>query len=349
MNENRSTFDLLTTIEYGGCSAKLPAGELSKLLSCIPLMRDSNIMVDIDSHDDAGVYRLNDSTALIVTTDFFPPVCSDPFTFGEIAVANSLSDVYAMGGKPLLVLNLNMFPSKNIPLEVLRDILMGGQSKINESGAFTMGGHTIDDDVPKYGLAVVGTVEPDKLISNAGVCVGDLLILTKPLGIGVMIAAHRLGIDEDEPYNVAINQMKLLNRYAAETMSNFDVKGATDITGFGLMGHILGMCKASNVTIEIDSNSIPVIPTTLEHLDDGCVPGAVFRNMEYTSDDIEYGNELSMQYKLIAHDPQTSGGLLISVSADNANQLLEELKLRHPYSAIIGKVLKKDSSYMKLK
>lgn len=343
MNEKKSTFDLMTTVEYGGCSAKLAPKELSTLLSSIPLLKDKNIMVDIDSHDDAGVYRLNDETAIIVTTDFFPPVCSDPFTFGEIAATNSLSDVYAMGGVPLLTLNLNMFPSQNIPLEALRDILLGGQSKINEAGAFTMGGHTIDDNPPKYGLAVVGTVHPDKLITNSGAVVGQKLILTKPLGIGVILAAKRLSMCTDVQYDEALSQMKLLNKRGGELMQKYGVKGATDITGFGLLGHAMRMAQASGVTISLNSRSLPLIDGVRDLLDDGCIPGAVFRNLDFVSENVHFELSCDALAKLASADAQTSGGLFMAVDADRADMLLAELLEVHPYAAIIGSVTTKQS------
>ncbi|MFI3262394.1 MAG: selenide, water dikinase SelD [Rikenellaceae bacterium] len=350
MNKN-SKFDLLSTVEQGGCSAKIPAKELDGLLSSIPLLKDANVMVDIDTHDDAGVYRLNDLTALIVTTDFFPPVCSDAYEFGEIAATNSLSDIYAMGGKPLLSLNLNMFPSKTLPLTVLRDIIAGGQSKVNEAGAFTMGGHTIEDTTPKYGLAVVGTVHPDELIANSGAKPGDVLILTKPLGVGVMIAAHRLEMAEGEDYLMALEQMKLLNKYGAELMLKHKVKCATDVTGFGLLGHALGMAKASNVTLEIDSNALPTINNTLELLDEGCIPGTIFRNLEFVNNDTHFDENLALPQKFITCDAQTSGGLLISIASENAQNLLNDLLEcgKHPFSAIVGRVIEKEETYLKVK
>ncbi|MEG1635312.1 MAG: selenide, water dikinase SelD, partial [Rikenellaceae bacterium] len=206
--------DLLKHSDQGGCSAKIPQDKLMDILSGLKPLKDNNILVDVSTSDDAGVYRINDEMALIVTTDFFPPICSDPYEFGQIAAANSLSDIYAMGGKPLLVLNLNMFPSVKLPMEVLGSILEGGQLKINEAGAFVMGGHTIEDQTIKYGLAVVGTCHPDHLITNSGLEAGQKLILTKPLGIGVLIAARRMGICSDEAYNEATTQMKTLNKAA---------------------------------------------------------------------------------------------------------------------------------------
>ncbi|MEF9950657.1 MAG: selenide, water dikinase SelD, partial [Mucinivorans sp.] len=244
-------YDLLSLGVQGGCSAKIPAGVLDQLLSSLEIPSDRNVIINGKTHDDAGVYQLNKEQALIVTTDFFPPICSDPYEFGQIAAANSLSDVYAMGGRALLVLNLNMFPSAQLPMEVLAEILRGGQSKINEAGALTMGGHTIDDQTVKYGLAVVGLVAPDRVVGNHGAKVGDSLILTKPLGIGVAVAAHRMKMGGKESYRTAIENMKTLNNHGAEIMQRFDVCGATDITGFGLLGHARGMALASGVTLHI--------------------------------------------------------------------------------------------------
>lgn len=336
-----NTFDLLSTVEYGGCSAKMPPGQLAELLGSIPLMRDKNILVDIETHDDAGVYKINDETALIVTTDFFPPICSDAYEFGQIAAANSLSDVYAMGGKPLLVLNLTMFPSASIAPEVLRDILLGGQDKINQSGAFTMGGHTIEDNPPKYGLAVVGTVHPDKLITNSGLRAGQKLILTKPLGTGVLVAAHKLKMVDETAYRQALEQMKQLNDLGAEIMQRLGVTGATDITGFGLLGHALKMAQGSHVSLRIDSRQLPALPTVLQQLEDGCIPGAAFRNRQYVQEYIHIANSCNTESVLLACDAQTSGGLLMGVDADKAEQVVTEL-LRtgvHPQACIIGEVM----------
>lgn len=340
---SNNNFDLLSTVEYGGCSAKLSPDKLSGLLNDIPLLKDNRILVDIETHDDAGVFKINDETALIVTTDFFPPVCSDPFLFGQIAAANSLSDVYAMGGTPLLSLNLNMFPSQQISLEVLKQILLGGQSTVNEAGAFTMGGHTIDDYPPKYGLAVVGIVHPDKLITNSGVRPGQKIILTKPLGTGVLIAAHRMGIDDPEAYNYALEQMKTLNKKGMELMQKYGVKGATDITGFALSGHAVKLAAASDITIQIDSRSLPAIKGALQLLEDGCIPGAAFRNLNFVEKDVHFASSVPTEYKMLCCDAQTSGGLFMGVDADKADALLDELITSgiHPEAAIIGEAVNK--------
>lgn len=330
---------MLTTVEYGGCSAKLPASKLAELLGGIPIPGDPKVMVGISTHDDAGVYRLNDDTALIVTTDFFPPVCSDPYEFGQIAAANSLSDVYAMGGRPLLALNLNMFPAEKIPLGVLREIILGGQSKIDEAGALTMGGHTIDDWPPKYGLAVVGTVEPARLVTNGGARAGQRLILTKPLGTGVIVAGRRLGMVPDEYYRGALEQMKLLNKVGAEVMRKYGVTGATDITGFGLLGHAAGMADASGVTFRLSAAAIPALKGARELIAEGCIPGAVFRNLEHVGGRVS--PECDADSRMLARDAQTSGGLLMAVDADRAEAALADLLASgvHPQAAVIGEVV----------
>lgn len=336
-------FDLLQTVEYGGCSAKIPAEQLSKLLSSIPIPTDENVLIDISTHDDAGVYRLDDQRALIVTTDFFPPICSDAFEFGEVAAANSLSDVYAMGGRPLLALNLNMFPSKSFPLEILRDIIAGGQSKINEAKAFTMGGHTIEDTTPKYGLAVVGEVHPDKVISNNQAIEGQVLILTKALGSGVLVAAKRMGLAGEDAYREAINQMKTLNDVGAELMQKYGVRCATDVTGFGLCGHLLKMAQGSGVSMVLDVANIPVLPQVEELLGDGCIPGAAFRNLEFIKDDMQVESGVSVERKMLACDAQTSGGLLMCVDEDKVSGVLNDLLSsgKYPYSRVVGRVTKK--------
>lgn len=337
-------FDLLSTVEYGGCSAKIPAGQLSELLSEIPILKNANVLVDIETHDDAGVYRLNDTTALIVTTDFFPPICSDAFEFGEIAAANSLSDVYAMGGTPLLVLNLNMFPAQKIPLTVLRDILMGGQSKITESGALTMGGHTIEDNPPKYGLAVVGLVDPHRVITNSGAKVGQKLILTKPLGSGVVVAAQRMGMTEQHTYREAIDNMKQLNDVGGAIMQRYGVNGATDITGFGLLGHMTKMAHASGVSMQVNIAALPVLPQVMALLEQGCIPGAAFRNLEFVRGDVQFADHITTEQKMLLCDAQTSGGLLMAVDADKAEEALWDLRVKYPQSSIIGNVISRGDS-----
>ncbi len=339
----KTTFDLLSTIEYGGCSAKLPAGLLSEILSKLPVSTDPRLLVDVDTHDDAGVYKINDDTALIFTTDFFPPICSDAFEFGEIAAANALSDVYAMGGTPLLALNLMMFSQEKIPLEVFGEILKGGQHKVYEAGALIVGGHTLDDHPPKYGLAVVGTIHPDKLISNAGAQAGDLLVLSKSLGTGALVSGMKNGLCSQTDYQRGLEQMKHLNKQAAELAVKYEVSSMTDITGFGLAGHALKMAEASQVSFRIRSFQLPLLPGAYQVYEKGSIPGATFRNQEFTASQIHFTRSVDYNLKMLVHDAQTSGGLLMSVNPDFADLLAKELNELDPASggSIVGEVLMK--------
>jgi selenide,water dikinase len=332
------SFDLLTTVEQGGCSAKLPPDVLFEALGRLPVHTDPNLLVGIATGDDAGVYRLTDEMAIIETTDFFPPVCSDPYDFGQIAAANALSDVYAMGGRVLTAMNLVMFPASGIPFEALHEIVRGGQEKVTEAGGLLVGGHTIADYPPKYGLAVTGLVHPERLINNANAEPGQVLILTKPIGTGTLVAGQRLGQASAADYQRALDSMKQLNREAAEIMQEFQVRAATDITGFGLLGHALNIAKASNVTVEIDAAGIPAFPGVLELLDAGCIPGASFRNLSHVEEFAEFAPDLSYSRKMLTLDPQTSGGILMCASPDQAETILAELRGRCcPSSAIIGR------------
>ena len=334
--------DLLKLVEYGGCSAKIPARQLEEILKILPLPSDPNILVDIDTQDDAGVYRINDELALVLTTDFFPPVCSDPYEFGQIAAANSISDVYAMGGDPVLALNIMMFPAKDLPMAAYAEILKGGFVKAEEAGVRIIGGHTIDDSPPKYGLAVVGFIHPDRIMTNAGARPGDKLILTKSVGTGIIMAGQRLGMAGESDIEEAKRLMKLLNKSGAEVMKRNGLKGATDITGFGLAGHALKMAKASKVTFRIDLKKVPLIGDVYSLTDDGCIPGASFRNLEYAENDTSFAPGLDYNLKMIAFDAQTSGGLLMSVPSNIAESVLVQLHSAGlKSSAIIGEVTEK--------
>jgi selenide,water dikinase len=339
--------DLLQMTEYGGCSSKIPAKQLEAILKYLPLPDDPDILVDIDTHDDAGVYRINDDLALVFTTDFFPPVCSDPYEFGQIAAANSISDVYAMGGDPVLALNIMMFPADKLSMETYTDILKGGFDKAMEAGVRIIGGHTIDDYPPKYGLAVVGFVHPKKIITNAGAEKGDHLVLTKPIGMGVIMAGQRLELATGKDVDEAKRLMKLLNKSGAEVMKQYDIKGATDITGFGLAGHALKMALASNVSVKIKMEKVPLIGDTYKLVDDGCIPGASFRNLEYVEEHLITAPGLDYNLKMIAFDAQTSGGLLMSVSPDISDAVLKDLHVAGLTSAaIIGSVTGDNEKYL---
>ena len=342
--------DLLQMVENGGCSAKISPQMLEEFLRYLPLPQDPNVLVDIATHDDAGVYRVNDDLALVFTTDFFPPVCSNPYEFGQIAAANSISDVYAMGGTPVIALNIMMFPASKLPMEAYSEILKGGSDIAEQAGVRIIGGHTIDDFPPKYGLAVVGYIHPDKIITNAGARPGDLLILTKPLGTGVILAGQRMKMASEDDVNQAIKLMKILNSPGAEVMKKYNIKGATDITGYGLAGHALKMAKASSVSLELNLAKVPLIGSTYRLVDEGCIPGASFRNLDFVENDSHLRPDLNYSLKMIAMDAQTSGGLLMCVKPEISDRVISDLqKAGHDQSAVIGKVTEKGDKFLYLK
>jgi selenide,water dikinase len=271
------SFDLLSTVEEGGCSSKLAPGSLARVLRALPCRADPALLVDQSTHDDAAVYRLDESTALIQTVDFFPPVCSDPRQFGRIAAANAVSDVYAMGGCVLTAMNVVGFPASRVPLEVLGEILAGGAEKVHEAGGLVVGGHTIDDWPPKYGLTP-----------------GDVLVLTKPLGTGTLVAGRRVGLASATDVARAYASMERLNRAGAKVMAALDVRGGTDVTGFGLLGHAMQMADASGVTLHFDAVRVPLLPGALALAAEGCLPGGMFRNLDYVERLSDAGYEAAM-------------------------------------------------------
>lgn len=334
--------DLLKLVDQGGCSAKLPAKDLEKALADLPKISHPNLLVDIETHDDGGVYKINDDYALIQTTDFFPPVCSDAYDFGQVAAANALSDVYAMGGQVLTAMNLVLFP-ENQPLELLKEMLLGGQEKVTESGGVMMGGHTITDEIPKYGLAVTGWVHPDNIITNDAAKPGDIIVLSKAIGTGIIVSAWKNGLIPEEIYRNAINSMKLLNKEGATIMQKYGVKCATDITGFGLAGHALKMAKASGVSIHINAGKIPVLEQVIDLIDMGVIPGAAFRNKEFAEAECAFDAGVDYNHNILLFDAQTSGGLMMCVAKENADDVIRDLKQNgYPASAIIGQVSEKD-------
>jgi len=343
------TFDLLTTVEVGGCSAKLPADLLLEAIKRLPSSTDSKLLVGIETCDDAGVYQLTEDMALIETTDFFPPVCSDPYDFGQIAAANAMSDVFAMGGKVLTAMNLVMFPAKGIPFEVLGEILRGGQEKVIEAGGVIVGGHTIEDHPPKYGLAVTGLVHPSRIITNAKGKPGEVLILTKPLGTGTIVAGKRLGEIAAKDYRAALDSMKLLNKRGAEIMQKHSIRCATDITGFGLLGHAKHIALASKITLEIDAGQLPLLDGAKHLIDLGCIPGGAFRNQEYVEESCAFSRDLPYVDKMLTLDPQTSGGLLMTVPPEKAAAVLDELtESGYPRAKIIGKTIPLQEKLLKV-
>jgi selenide,water dikinase len=278
-----------------------------------------------ETGDDAAVYRINDETALIMTVDFFPPITDDPFEFGSIAAANALSDVYAMGGKPLVALNICGFPAA-LDKGILGEILRGGYSKTAEAECLIVGGHTVDDPEPKYGLSVVGIVEPGKQTTNAGARVGDSLVLSKPIGTGIITTACKQGRVDADVLQGAVDTMATLNRAAAEAMTKVGVHSCTDITGFGLMGHLKSMVKGSGVAARISLSGVPVLPGARELLENGVAPGGTHRNLSSVEDAVTWEESLTENDRLLLCDAQTSGGLLMSVPAERADALIAALR-----------------------
>ena len=307
------------------------------MLSKLPPIHDPRVLVGIDTAEDAGVYLLNEETALIQTLDFFTPIVDDPYLFGQIAAANSLSDVYAMGGKPLTAMNIVTFPVCRLDAEVLLAILSGGQQKIAEAGAVMVGGHTIDDDEPKYGLSVTGTVHPSRILTNAGAQPGDALILTKAIGTGVLYTALKAELFPEGVVAAAAG-MAQLNRYAAQAMERYAVNACTDITGFGLLGHAYEMSAASGVDMEVYSGEVPLLPDAAEAANMGLVPAGAYANREYLKA-VSFDPAVPENIRDLLFDPQTSGGLLISIPAGQADALLADMKESGvEYAACIGRV-----------
>lgn len=297
---------------------------MAHVLCQLPKPTDRRLLVGIDTADDAGVYQLNETTALIQTVDFFTPIVDDPYLFGQIAAANSLSDVYAMGGKPLTAMNIVGFPLGKLPGEVLKEILRGGQEKVTEAGAVLVGGHTIEDEEPKYGLSVTGIGHPERILTNAKACPGDVLLLTKPLGTGILTTAAKAELFL-EGVAAAIESMAALNRVAAEVIEAFPVHACTDITGFGLLGHAYEMAAGSKVDMDIWASQLPLLPQAAEAAAMGLVPAGAYRNREYIKQ-VAFAPEVPETLRDVCFDPQTSGGLLISLPAQEGEALLQALQ-----------------------
>lgn len=299
-----------------------------------------DLLVGTDTGDDAAVYRLDENTALIVTVDFFTPITDDPYDFGLVAAANSLSDVYAMGGRPLIALNIVGFPSKLVKT-ILPNVLRGGQDKTTEAGCLIVGGHTVDDEEPKYGLSVVGLIEPGKQVSNANAKPGDVLVLTKPIGTGIITTAGKAGTAPPDVLQTAVDTMSTLNRNASEAMMRVGVNSCTDITGFGLMGHLMSMVKASGVGANVRVGDVPILPGVKDLLNQGAVPGGTYRNLGSVNNSVDWDKSLAEEDRLLLCDAQTSGGLLISVRSEMLEELLSHLKAAGvSTTAVIGGIIR---------
>ena len=317
-----------------GCGAKVGAGVLAKLLDGIRVHQDPNLLVGFDKSDDASVYKITDELALVQTVDFFPPIDDDPYTFGQIAATNALSDVYAMGGEPKLALNIMAIPEK-LPKEAVHALLRGGYDKVYEAGAIITGGHSILDDEPKYGLAVTGFVHPDKLLKNCGAKDGDVLFLTKPLGIGILTTAAKADLVSEETMAYAKQLMTTLNKGARDVMVKYRVHACTDVTGFSLMGHGLEMAQGSDMEIEIDTSAIDLIEEAKGFAEMGVLPAGMYRNRTFAEEWVEAG-DVPLAVQDMLYDPQTSGGLLIAVDREDADAMYEELKSAVPSAQRIG-------------
>lgn len=316
----------------------MPPGVLAQVLCHLPEMKHADLLVGCDSFADAGVYRLRDDLALVQTLDFFTPVVDDPYTFGQIAAANALSDVYAMGASPLTVMNIVCFPSRLLGPEVLAEILKGGADKVLEAGALIVGGHSVEDNEPKYGMSVTGTVHPQHLIRNDRARPGDRLILTKPIGTGLVLTAAKAEMAGAGELDAAVRIMKALNKDASAAMQAVGVQAATDVTGFGLLGHAREMALASGVSLELSFGRIPLLAGALRAAGMGLVPGGAYANREYVREGLLIADEKTVGEREVdvLCDPQTSGGLLMAVAAQDEQALLAALAERKVSAAVIG-------------
>jgi len=316
----------------------------------LPRETDPNLIAGRETSEDAGVYRLSDDLALIQTLDFFTPIVNNPYDFGRIAAANALSDVYAMGGRPLTAMNIVCFPVSTMNKEILKEILRGGLEKIHEAGAVLVGGHSVDDVELKYGLSVTGLVSPAKVWTNAGAQPGDALILTKPLGTGILATAIKGGLISTEAERQVIDLMATLNNTAAEVMSTYSVHACTDITGFGLLGHALEMAQASKVTISIEVHKVPVLSEVLDHAGMGLVPAGSYANRNFCASHVREVGSINPIYLDIIADAQTSGGLFIALAASEAEQALGDLKAAGLQEVVlIGHVVDRSKGVIELK
>ena len=329
---------LTELVEAAGCAAKLAPGSLAKVLGELPRTYDERLLVGFDASDDACVYDLGDGRGLVETCDFFPPMVDDPFLFGQVAAANALSDVWAMGGAPALALNLLCFPNC-LGIEVAGQILAGGADKCREAGCVVAGGHSINDREPKYGMAVTGFVALDRMLANAGARVGDALVLTKALGTGILTTAHKAELLDDAGVRVATDSMITLNKAAAEALADLDAHAATDVTGFSLLGHGCEMAEASGVTLEIRSADVPVMARAREMARLGLIPAGAYRNRDFFGPRVEMEEGVPLDLADVLFDPQTSGGLLVALPEADAETLVTRLRDAGQPAALVGQAV----------
>lgn len=340
MDEQLSNVRLTTLSSKGGCGCKIGPADLSQVLRMLPQTeKHPDLIVGLDTSDDAGVYRLNDEMALVQTVDFFTPIVDDAYAFGQVAAANALSDIYAMGGKPLTALNIVAFPISKLDKSILADILRGAGDKVKEAGATLVGGHSIDDAEPKFGMAVTGIIHPEKVLTNAGAKPGDKLVLTKPIGVGIMTTSLKRELLQPEEVELVTRTMATLNKTAAEVMAGYDIHACTDVTGFGLLGHSTEMAAGSEAGLVIYAEQVPFLPRVRELAESGAVPGGTKNNYNHVKDKVVFDERLDEIAQLMLCDAVTSGGLLLSVAAVDAEAMIRDMRAKGVEAACIGEVV----------
>jgi len=341
---------LTQLVEKAGCASKIDQAFLKQVLKDLPAVDDPRVLVGVPAGDDAGIYDMGDGKALVQTVDVFTPSVDDPYTFGQVAAANSVSDIYAMGGTPMTAVSVLGFPVRNVPDRVMNEILSGGIDKMNEAGTAIIGGHSINDSEIKAGFAVTGMIDKDKIVTNAGARTGDVLILTKPLGTGIVAFASQIGRADAKSIKVATESMITLNKTASQLMVEFGAHACTDVTGFSLCGHLAEMASSSGVDVEVLWDNIPLFPGVLEYAAAGILPGAIERNKESCGERIIADESLPQEIVDICYDAQTSGGLLIAIAESDINDFLKALHNKGVRAAaVIGKVLGKGSGVVHIK
>lgn len=344
------TIKLTALSSKGGCGCKIGPSDLAQVIRMLPpAVPNPNVLVGLETSDDAGVYRLTDDLAIVQTLDFFTPIVDDPYSFGQIAAANAISDIYAMGGKPITALNIVAFPISSLDKSILADILRGAADKLAEANVALVGGHSIDDKEPKFGLAVTGTVHPEKVRANSHAKAGDKLILTKPIGVGILSSAIKNGLLQKDEIERVTKVMATLNKVAAEIMEPFEIHACTDVTGFGLLGHASEMAKGSNVGLRINKADVPVLPRVREIAEMGIIPGGTKNNYAHLQGVVTFPEEMDQIDQWILCDAVTSGGLLISVAEEEAGKLLAELLNAGVEASLIGEAVAEHQGKIEVK
>ncbi|MFB1051027.1 selenide, water dikinase SelD [Paraliobacillus sp. JSM ZJ581] len=344
------TIKLTTLTSKGGCGCKIGPADLDQVLRQLPpTTKNPNLIVGLETGDDAGVYKLNDTTALVQTVDFFTPIVDDPYDFGQIAAANAISDVYAMGGTPITALNIVAFPIVKLDKSILSAILRGASDKLQEAGVTLVGGHSIDDQEPKFGLAVTGTVHPDNIKTNTGAQVGDQLILTKPIGVGIYTTSLKRNLLTEKEIATVTKVMATLNKSASEIMQKYNVHACTDVTGFGLLGHATEMAQESKKEITLNYNDIPMLPRVRELAEAGAVPGGTKNNLDHVKENVTFSEQFDQINQWMLADAVTSGGLLLAVSKEDANALLDELHQNGIEATQIGEITTGNAGHIQVK